>query len=354
MANARDGERQRQNRIAEYSASGAVRFLIVLGLYLTLRGYHSLDGDQAYRLPLLLHQQDPSLYASDPFVRSFDDFNPHRGSLVILGAAESVLGLSTALFVVFGLTFLATYSGINRLAGAVWPQAGRWTGLAAVILVLIAKAGNIGTNHLFEATVLDRLMAMALVWLALASTVGSPARGWWPAALALGGATLIHPSVGLQASLAVVGAWGLWALFGQRTEVGWKTARLGMLATGLALIPGLALNLGSSRSLLNGLPAADFWVLAVELQSPQHMLPHLWRMPQWLAWSSYLVLAGIALARFPRSCSRRQVTRTPPLPTLRTHPFGGPARPSQGGDRICGFTGVGERMGGRLREFAWP
>ena len=34
-------------------------FAILLGLYLTFRGYHSFDGDQAYRLPLLLHRQDP-------------------------------------------------------------------------------------------------------------------------------------------------------------------------------------------------------------------------------------------------------------------------------------------------------
>ena len=54
---------------------------VLLGLYLTLRGYHSFDGDQAYRLPLLLHRQDPQLFADDPFVRAFDAFNPHRGSL---------------------------------------------------------------------------------------------------------------------------------------------------------------------------------------------------------------------------------------------------------------------------------
>ena len=342
MGNARDGESQKQNRSAGYSASGAVRILIVLGLYLTLRGYHSLDGDQAYRLPLLLHQQDPSLYASDPFVRSFDHFNPHRGSLVILGGAASLLGLSPALFVIFGLTFLATFRGIDRLATAVWPQAGRRAGLAAVILVLIAKAGNIGTNHLFEAMVLDRLMAMALVWLALARVVDNPDRGWWPAALAFGGAALIHPSVGLQASLAVVASWGLWALLGQRTGIGWKTARRGILATGLALIPGLALNLGSSRSLLNGLPAADFWVLTVELQSPQHMLPHLWRMPQWLAWASYLVLAGIALARFPSEMLRQVLA--PPTPHGK----------SSRGTELASQRWPRERIGGRLREFAWP
>ena len=201
MGNARDAERQKRHRSAGYSASGAVRILIVLGLYLTLRGYHSLDGDQAYRLPLLLHQQDPSLYASDPFVRAFDDFNPHRGSLAILGGAASLLGLSPALFVIFGLTFLATYCGIDRLAGAVWPQAGRRAGLAAVILVLIAKAGNIGTNHLFEAMVLDRLMAMALVWLALAQSRGQSG-SWLVARRAGAWGRSAHPSIGRFAGFA--------------------------------------------------------------------------------------------------------------------------------------------------------
>ena len=37
-------------------------YWLILGAYLTLRGYHSLDGDQAYRLPLLLHAQDASIF----------------------------------------------------------------------------------------------------------------------------------------------------------------------------------------------------------------------------------------------------------------------------------------------------
>ena len=41
-------------------------YLVILGLYLTLRGYHSFDGDQAYRLPLLLHRQDPSALRRRP------------------------------------------------------------------------------------------------------------------------------------------------------------------------------------------------------------------------------------------------------------------------------------------------
>jgi hypothetical protein len=37
----------------------------------------------------------------------------------------------------------------------------------------------------------------------------------------------------------------------------------------------------------------DFWILSAELQSPQHMLPHLWNTPRWLAWGCYLILAAL-------------------------------------------------------------
>src|SRR3954465_11454351 len=132
-----------------------VVFLILFGAYIIAHGYHSRDGDQAYRLPLLLHRQDPALYADDPFVRAFDAFNPHRGSLTLLDVASRPLGLSAALAGLFAATFALTCLGIDRLARSAWPEAGPRGGVAAVALVLIAKGGNIGTNHLFEAMLLD-------------------------------------------------------------------------------------------------------------------------------------------------------------------------------------------------------
>ena len=271
-------------------------YVVILGLYLSLRGYHSFDGDQAYRLPLLLHQQDPSVFADDPFVRAFDAFNPHRGSLMVLDLVTRPLGLSAGLFVVFVLTFGATCLGVDRLARAVWPEAGSNVGLVAVGLVLAAKAGNIGTNHLFEAMVLDRLMAFALGWLALAAggraTRAGAAGAPWP------------PSRGdLDSSLGRVaardGAGGeLGGLVSARPMDGSRPSdgrSAGLLGLVLAVLPGLAVNLAPGSSLQGNMPADVFWLLSVELQSPQHMLPHLWRMPQWLAWGCYLVLAALAL-----------------------------------------------------------
>ncbi len=269
--------------------------VVILGLYLTLRGYHSFDGDQAYRLPLLLHQQDSRLFAGDPFVESFDAFNPHRGWLLALDIMTRPLGLSAGLFVVFVATFVATCVGVDRLARGIWPEAGSNVGLVAVGLFLAAKAGNVGTNHLFEAMVLDRLTAFALGWLALAEVIVRPARGRWRAVAAVGAATVIHPSVGLQLAMLLAASWIVWCMLGRWMEVDLRTALSGLLGLAVAVLPGLAVNLLRGPSLLGNMPADVFWLLSVELQSPQHMLPHLWRMPQWLAWGCYLALAALAI-----------------------------------------------------------
>jgi hypothetical protein len=193
-------------------------------------------------------------------------------------------------------------------------------GWVAVVLVLTAKAGNIGTNHLFEAMVLDRLMALALGWQAIADCVCLPQRGWRRAPVCLGLATIVHPSFGLQLILVVSAAWLLWATLGRLTGVSWSMALKGVTLAGIAAMPGLALNLGSPHTLASGLSPVDFWTLAVELQGPQHMLPELWRMPQWLAWGCYLVLAALALvsAREARAGVTDDGSNPAGLPAART------------------------------------
>ncbi len=274
-------------------------YAIILGAYLDARGYHSFDGDQTYRLPLLLHRQDPALYADDPFVRSLDDFNPHRGALIVLDSATRLFGLSAGLFVLFTLTFLLTCRSIERLARDVWPDSGPYVGWVAVGLLLAAKAGNIGTNHLFEAMVLDRLMAFALGWLALADAVSDSHSGWWRSPMAIGLATWIHPSVGLQLAMVIAVSWLCWSFLGRSMGVSPGTALRRLLLLMLGVLPGLAMNVPRASALVGDLPDDVFWLLSVELQSPQHMLPHLWRMPQWLSWSCYFALAAIQLASIP-------------------------------------------------------
>jgi hypothetical protein len=62
-------------------------------------------------------------------------------------------------------------------------------------------------------------------------------------------------------------------------------------------VPWGVLYLGQAPRLYEGLPAAEFLLLSAELQSPQHMLPHLWRASQWLAFGCYVIHALWALRR---------------------------------------------------------
>ncbi len=294
--------------------------ILLLGAYLTVRGYHSFDGDQAYRLPLLLHRQDPGLYANDSFVRALDEFNPHRGSLALLDAVSRPFGLPAGLFLVFCTTFLATCWGIRRMAGRAWPDLEPAVGWVAIGLVLSAKAGNIGTNHLFEAMVLDRLVALALGWVAIAQTVTCPSTSWWRASAAVALATIVHPSVGVQLAMVLGASWLCWALFGRGTFVDLSTALRSLTALVVAILPGLAINLPQCSTLLGEVPPDQFWLLSVELQNPQHMLPHLWRMPQWLAWGSYFALAliqiGLLTRRSRRNAASGAVDAEPPTASM--------------------------------------
>jgi hypothetical protein len=286
--------------------------IVLLGTYLTVRGYHSFDGDQAYRLPLLLHRQDPGLYANDSFVRALDEFNPHRGSLALLDAVSRPFGLPAGLLLVFFLTFLATCWGVRRLARGAWPDLEPAVGWVAIGVVLSAKAGNIGTNHLFEAMVLDRLVAIALGWVAIAQTVTGPTTSRWRAWAAVALATIVHPSVGLQLAMVLGAGWMCWSLFGRSTFISFPAALGGLASLVAAVLPGLAINLPQRSTLMGDLPPDLFWLLSVELQNPQHMLPHLWRMPQWLAWSSYF-----ALALFQVGFLTTENRRDPPSGTAR-------------------------------------
>ena len=246
-------------------------FFLILGLYLTLRGYHSRDNDQAYRLPLLLHRQNPALFADDPFVQAFDIVQPASGYLAVLDLASRPLGLSAGLLTLFALTLAVTCHGIDRLAVSAWPESGRGSsvGLVAIGLVLTAKAGNIGTVHVFEAMLLDRLIGLALGWLALAWVVDRPERGaaYRGAGDRPGGRD--SSAFGLQLAMLLGGSWMVWALApGVSGSTGGR--RPSPWPLGLGLVPWGFLYLGEWTRLFAGLPLEEFRRLSVELQNPQH------------------------------------------------------------------------------------
>ena len=315
-------------------------YVLLFGLSLTLQGYRSFDGDQAYRLPILLHHQAPSLYQDDPFVRAFDAFNPHWGYLALLDAPSRLIGLPATLLVLYAATFAITCVGIRMLAVAAWPEAGRLIGVVAMSLVLLADAGNIGTNHLFEPMLLDRLIGFGFGWVALGLFVGlGNRRAGIGAAALIGLSAMVHPSIGLQLGMLLIAAWAAallsrWLMLipsardgdspraglglPRRRQAkacptgrvgGWplaiapRAAAVGIVAILLALLPAVILQLPQKGALFEGIDAETFRLLSFHVQGPQHMLPHLWRLLQWLAWGSYVVLAALALFEHGRERS---------------------------------------------------
>lgn len=272
--------------------SRAATFAVLLGLYWTFNGYESRDGDQAYRLPLLIDRQEPGTYATDPFVRAFDAFNPHLGYLTLLDLTSRVMGLSAALAFWSIVTFALTALGIDRLARAIWSDRTAEVGPLAMGLFLLAQAGNIGTNHLYEPMLLDRLLAWSLGWIALAELIANPERAWRLSPPLILAASWIHPSVGIQLGGWLIASWGAFAIASNGSLVARRAALLGIVGTLAALLPRLALIPEQSRVLRAGLDPRSLLDLAAFVQSPQHLVPHLWRSTQWAAWFAYL-LAGL-------------------------------------------------------------
>jgi hypothetical protein len=186
-------------------------------------------------------------------------------------------------------------------------------GWVAAFLVLATTAGNIGTNHLFEPTLLDRLVALALGWVALGEIAHSrsqSAKNGWRAAMVgilLGLAAWVHPSMGLQLASVVAGTYGIGIAWPGR--LGWnrREAVMGLVWVAVGQIPSFVRMMGQAGTLFEGLPVEEFRPLALYVQGPQHLVPHLWRQPQWLAWGCFPILAWLGLGEGPWGPSRRRV-----------------------------------------------
>jgi hypothetical protein len=100
------------------------------------------------------------------------------------------------------------------------------------------------------------------------------------------GAGIIHPSLGLQLTALALASAVTWGSVRR-----WAAAPL----LAFAFLPPLVLAARQPASLFDGLPPDQFRTWAAYVQSPQHLVPSLWRLPQWLAWCCYPVLASLAL-----------------------------------------------------------
>ena len=129
----------------------------------------------------------------------------------------------------------------------------------------------------------------------------------WFSGLWIGVAAVIHPSFGLQLGLLLAAAWIVSFFAGIERASLAKTA-VAVLSIGIGVLPSAIFMLRNGSRLFEGLSSRLSGPERFN-QSPQHMLPHLWRMPQWLAWGCYPLLAAMSLATTMKeqSASRRRL-----------------------------------------------
>ncbi len=285
---------------------GLLKIAIAAGAVVTIGGYQSRVVDQLYRLPIMARMKDPAMYAADPFVRAFDTFNPHWGYGQTLIAMESLVGESAALFGLYLATLGLTVASLWRIRRWLVPDLPAWSDWLLVVLFALCRAGNIGTNHLWEDHLLDRQIGYALLWFALAEWIGGERRRAWSIPLAIGATAFIHPGLGVLAAALWTGVFGAGAILGQTK---WRDcARFGLTLT-VSMLPWAFVYLPQSKALLAGADPDLFWSLATELQGPQHMRPVHWRASQWWAAGAILAAGAIGFSmcreRFDRASAWR-------------------------------------------------
>lgn len=286
--------------------ASTLRLATAVGAVVTLGGYQSRVVDQCYRLPIVARMNDQALYAADPFVLAFDTFNPHWGYGWLLNSLSAVTGLSAALFGLYAATLALTLASLWRIRRALAPALPPWSDWLVVAVFVLCRAGNIGTNHLWEDHLLDRQIGYALLWFALAEWLAGELRRAWSIPLAIGLTAIVHPGLGVLAAALWAGVFIAGLAVGETH----KRATIQFIVTlAFAMAPWAVAYLPQSKVLAEGVDPALFWSLATELQGPQHMRPVHWRESQW--WAAFAILAaglgGLAAAR--RDFDRAAVIR---------------------------------------------
>ncbi len=283
-----------------YVPSRWLRILIATGVILTLGGYESRVIDQCYRLPILEKRLDPSSFPMDQFVDSFTDFNPHQVYVELLAIGAKTVGLSLTLFLLHILTVAFCISAIWRIRKSLWPELPEWSDWVLVAMFALLKAGNLGTNHLWEDHLLDRQIGFTLGWLALAEFLSAGRRKTWTIPILIGAMAVIHPGLGVLTSTLWLGIFLIAFWLGMVRLNAFAQFSVSMIA---AMIPWAVIYLPQASVMKQGVEKFEFWALATELQGPQHMRPIFWRESQWLSAGILVVMALVSVKLYRSKCN---------------------------------------------------
>lgn len=275
-----------------------LRIITATGLVISINGYQSRVIDQCYRLPIMERMIDANAYAGDQFVDAFESFNPHIGYSRLLQFGSMLSGLSLWMFILYSLALSICIHAIWEIRKTLFPNLPAWSDWLLVAIFSLCKAGNIGTNHLWEDHLLDRQIAFSLGWVMLAtwikndSTISSSHNTIASLKISIlcGITAVIHPGLGLLYVALWLGVFGLAWLVGNCNSKQFGTTAILLISS---MIPWGLIYLPQAAVLKQGVEQELFWSLATELQGPQHMRPIYWRSTQWYA-AIALLIAGIA------------------------------------------------------------
>ncbi|HME38526.1 MAG TPA: hypothetical protein VKG63_06145 [Steroidobacteraceae bacterium] len=237
--------------------------LLLVTLWLLLRGYHGLTGDgQIYAfqaLARLYPQLAADLYLQNTSQDQFTIFSPLYAGCIRLLNLENAARVLTLLFSAWFLA--AAWALARTVAGrdAAWLA-------AAWVLIIGGDYGGSGVFRFFEIYLTARLPAEALVVTALACHVrGMKRTGLWLAV----GALFVHPLIALPGLLLLV----CLSLRG-------RVMLAGAIA-GVVTALGIALAAAIFPAALPGLPVMDEAWLEVVRERSQFLFVQLWSLHDW-------------------------------------------------------------------------
>jgi hypothetical protein len=261
-----------------------------------VRGYRFGESNHAVYLVDAIRRADPSLLASDWWVRSTLQyhfvFNAITAGLMRIGLLEPA--------------FLAGYLALAVLLHVAWRRIALRLGgtdgtyLVSVVLFYVLAGGvGLGMYHFLQdsAFLPSNIANVAMLWAVYFWIAGTPAL----AGVCLGIAGLFH----INHALAGLGLWTGATLMEGRRVIGrpWWVGTLALLAPGaVQVVP--AVRVVFSRS--GGLPLNEFVDLFVRLRHPHHFDPRAWHWGVWLAFLLPLPFAVLAGRRMPLSADIRR------------------------------------------------
>lgn len=284
-----------------YVSNVTLALMLVLLLFFCFmhNGYKCFRTDHLTQIPLLYQWADGSLFPRDWFMRTNAHLELRKFHLYLLAAGRSAFGLPLGMLVSYCAIMLGTFAAWVAISRRLFMRAG--PAIAAIILAIMIRDGEIGSNHVIEDSLIPRMEAYLLAWWSFYFLL-RPKQGigdWLGgliAGLFMAGAGYFHPAVPAQFGVVLA----IWLLVDPERRDRIKSVVF-VAATGLPLIGALKSVSGKMLE-KTALSSAEQIQLAAYVRHPHHMIPRLWAGGLWLIFLGVLIVFMISWLRRRRTC----------------------------------------------------